>query len=104
MIEVSLLEDNLQPFLTAFGWLVDARLDPDDFEAITWGLRDTDREDGAWFQYEFGGETRTQFAVATDEAGGSVVWVRAEVPAEIVPRIELLAQFCWEFRWRCPKA
>ena len=77
-VEVSLFEANLQPFLTTLGWLVGGRLDADDFEAVAWGLRDTDREAGRWFGYEFGGEARTPFAVALDEAGASIVWVRAE--------------------------
>ena len=27
-------------------------------------------------------------------------WVRAEVPAEFAPRVQLLADFCWHFHWR----
>jgi len=99
-MEVSLFEGNLQPFLTALGWLVGGRLDADDFEAVSWGLRDTDREEGRWFSYDFGGEVRTPFAVALDEAGASIVWVRAELSAEFAPRAQLLADFCWHFHWR----
>ncbi len=104
MLEVSLLDDNLEPFLTAFSWVVRARFDADDFEAVSWGLRDTNREEGAWFEYELSGETNIQFAVAFDEPGDSVVWFRVEAPAEMYTRIELLAQFCWEFHWRGARA
>ena len=99
-VEVSLFEDNVRPFLTALGWIVGGRLDDDDFEAVGWALRNTDREQGHWFEYEFSGEVRTPFAVAFDEAGASIVWVRAEVPAEFAPRVQLLADFCWHFHWR----
>lgn len=33
-VEVSLVEDNLRPFLTSLGWLVSGRLDDDDWEAV----------------------------------------------------------------------
>lgn len=101
-MDVSLFDDNLQPFLTALGWVVGGKLDADDIEAVSWGLRDTDRVKGRWFEYEFSGEPRIPFSIALDEAGASIVWVRAELPAELAARIQLVADFCCQFHWRGP--
>ena len=101
-MEVSIFEENLRLFLTALGWLVGYPFDPDDWVAVSHGLRDTNREIDCWFDYEFSGNDRTPFAVAFDDSGSGVVCVRVELPGEFASRVQLLADFCWHFHWRDP--
>jgi hypothetical protein len=98
--ELSFYCDNLNPFLTALGWVVDYRFDEHDYEAIFSGLRDTDAEIGRWYDYEFHGKQIVPLSVAFDEAGGSIIRLRVALPAELEPQVQLLADFCWRFHWR----
>ncbi len=102
MIEVSLFDDNLRPFLTAVGWLVGHRFDEGDWAATSQGIRGTDAEAGRWFEYEFNEGRRAGFSVAYDEDGTSVVRFRADLPAEFEARIRLLGDFCCHFHWSGP--
>ena len=102
MIHVAFFSDNLEPFLTALGWIIGYVVDGSDLEAVTHGLRGTDSEKGRWYEYEFHGTHRAAFSLALDEAGGSVVLFRVELPEELAPQVRLLANFCWDFHWRAP--
>lgn len=99
MIDVSLLDDNLRPFLTAAGWLVGHDFDEDDWLAIEAGIAGTDAEVDRWYAYEFCGGRRTPFSVAYDASGGSIVQFRADLPGEFADRLRLLGEFCGHFRW-----
>jgi hypothetical protein len=100
VVEVSVWDDNLRPFLTALGWLADYGFDADDWEAVSHGVRNTDAEAGVWFEYELCGRERVPFSVAFDDAGSSIVMVRAAVPAALEAQAWLLGRFCREFHWR----
>jgi hypothetical protein len=102
MLEVSFLEDNLLPFMTALGWLVAYQFDDGDWAALSYGLRDSDAEAGQWYEYEFSGRERLVFSVALDDSGSSVVYLRVALPEEFEPQVKLLAEFCWHFHWRGP--
>lgn len=88
MIRDWLLMDNLQPFLTVLGWLVDYDFGPDDWTAIHFGVRETDAEGERWYDYEFAGRRRAVFSLAIDP-GTSVVHARIEVPPELEPQVQL---------------
>ena len=102
MVHVAFMDDNLEPFLTALGWIVGYAVDDSDLEAVSNGLRDTDSEEGRWYEYEFHGRHRADFALALDEAGSGVVRFRVELPEELAPQVRLFADFCWQFHWHIP--
>ena len=104
MIDVSLPDANLLPFLTAAGWLVGHDFEGDDWLAVRTGIAGTDAEEDRWYAYEFYGGRRTPFSVAYDASGGSVVHFRTDLPEEFAGRLQLLSEFCWHFRWRAPGA
>ena len=80
-------DENLRPFLLSLGWFVGYDLDVDDWTAIRYGIEGTDQKADRWFDYEFAGQQRAVLWLARDP-GSSVVHVRVEVPAEIVPKVE----------------
>src|SRR5262249_17910327 len=90
-------EDNLSPFLTSIGWIVGYTFDPDDWAAISTGLRDTHQEAGRWFDYEFLGRHRIGFSLARDPGSG-VVFFRAGVLPELDPQINLATEIFGRFR------
>jgi hypothetical protein len=102
VVEVLFHDDNLEPFLTAVGWVVGYRFDADDWQAVSQGIRDTDAEGGQWYEYEFHGQRPTAFAVAYDEPGCGVARFRAELPPEQAAQVRLLADLCFQFHWHLP--
>jgi len=102
VVHVAIMCDNLEPFLTALGWIVGYTVDDSDVEAVSNGVRDTDAEGGRWYEYEFNGRDRAAFALAFDEAGSGVVRFRVELPEELAPQVRLFADFCWQFHWHIP--
>lgn len=82
-----IFDDNLKAFLTVLSWEAKYDADPDEFSIIELGVRETDAEAHRWYSYEFTGRDRIAFSLAVDP-GASVVHVRFEAPAIIVPRIE----------------
>jgi hypothetical protein len=102
VLRVAIMSDNLEPFLTALGWVVGYTADGDDLEAVSNGLRDTDAEEGRWYAYEFHGRHRADFSLAFDEAGSGVVLFQIELPDELAPQVRLFADFCWQFHWHTP--
>jgi hypothetical protein len=93
------LEDNLRPFLTAVGWIVGYPFDPDDWTAISFGVRETDQEAGRWYAYEFAGRHRAMLSLARDP-GSCVVHVRVGVPSELESQVNLAAEIFTRFRLR----
>ena len=89
--------ENLRPFLISLGWFVGYEFDPDDWTAIRYGIEATDQEADRWFEYEFAGLQRAVFRLACDP-GTSVVHVRVEVPAALVPKVEAAIAIFQAFR------
>jgi hypothetical protein len=92
-------QDNLRPFLTVLGWIVGYSVDTDDWTAIAVGVRESDMEADHWYYYELNGRYRAVVSLAIDP-GTSVVHVRAEVPAELEPKVQLAADIFAYFRIR----
>jgi hypothetical protein len=102
LVEVTIFDANLLPFLTAVGWLVGHRFDDGDGIAVGEGIRHTDAAGGRWYDFEFYGGRRTPFSVAYDEGGSGVVLFRSDLPEEAESRVRLLGDFCCNFHWLAP--
>jgi hypothetical protein len=89
--------ENLRPFLLSLGWFVGRDLDEGDWTAIRYGIEATDQEADRWFDYEFVGQQRAALWLARDP-GSSVVHVRTEVPAAVVPKVEAAITLFQAFR------
>jgi hypothetical protein len=92
-------EENLRPFLLTLGWFVGHDLGEDDWTAIRHGIEATDQEADRWFDYEFAGHQGAALGLALDP-GTSVVHVRVEVPASVVPKVETAIAIFQVFRIR----
>lgn len=73
-----IFEDNLLPFLTALGWIVDYDFDDNDWTAVYFGVRDTDCETKRWYDYDFSGASVASIKFARDP-GSSVIFVEVEI-------------------------
>jgi len=90
-------EENLRPFLLALSWFVDYDFDPDEWAAIRYGVEASDQEADRWYEYEFAGQQHAALWLARDP-GSSVVHVRVEVPAAVVPKVEAAFEIFEAFR------
>ncbi len=85
MVADWLFKDNLQAFLTVLSWLASYDIAPDELAVIEDGVRGTDADKNQWYDFEFAGKKRVKFSLAIDP-GTSVVHVRLDAPADLVPR------------------
>ena len=90
-------EENLRPFLLSLSWFVDYDFAPDDWTVIRYGVEASDQEADRWYEYEFAGQYHAVLWLARDP-GSSVVHVRVEVPAAVVPKVEAAFEIFEAFR------
>jgi hypothetical protein len=91
-------ESGLKPFLGCVALFVSYDFDADDWNAIRVGIEGTLAESGNWFDYEFSGRTgKTEFRVAYDEAGSSVVYFEVSVPDAVAAKVEAAAEIVCRF-------
>jgi hypothetical protein len=89
--------DNLAPFLRFVATRAKYDLLPEEMQAIELGVRETDQERSRWYDYEFTGHQIIRLSFAIDP-GSSVVFWRAECPAEMRDAIEVAAGLMQEYR------
>jgi hypothetical protein len=89
--------DNLAPFLRFVAIRAKYDLLPEEIQAIQLGVRETDQERERWYDYEFTGDRMIRLSFATDP-GSSVVFWRAECPAEMRDAIEVAARLMQEYQ------
>jgi hypothetical protein len=95
------LSTNLRPVLTSLAWTVGYEFGPDDWTAISHGIEGTDDQAGLWYDYEFVGQHRAEFALARD-AESDVVHLRVKVPASLEPHVETAVAIFSYFRASAP--
>ena len=49
-------EDNLNPVLTAIGWICDYNFDANDWTAVEFGVKGVDEDENIWFDYPLVGK------------------------------------------------
>lgn len=101
MIGSWVLEDNLRAFLTSLGWFVAYNFDPDDWQAIEAGLRNTDGDQGRWYEYEFHGKEVARLRLAK-HPGSAVVAVEVEIDDRTRSRVEAAIAIFQHFELRDP--
>jgi hypothetical protein len=94
MVAGTILQDNLEPFLTTLSWLIGYSIDEDDWQAIN-----NDLLDGGGGSYEFVGNQTMKFDVALD-GNTSVMKVTVAVPEELESQVELAVAIFQQFRLR----
>jgi len=97
MVDGSILQDNLEPFLTTLSWLVGYSIDEDDWQAIN-----NDLFDGGGGSYEFAGKQVMKFNVAVDR-NTNVLKVSVALPGELDPQVELAIAIFQHFHLRKPR-
>jgi hypothetical protein len=91
------LRDNLAPFVRFVAGRATYDLLPEEMQAIEVGVRETDQERERWYDYELTGDRSVRLSFAIDP-GSSVVFWRAECPAEIRDAIEVAAGLMQEYQ------
>src|SRR4051812_26294018 len=97
MVTDWIFDDNLKAFLTALGWIAGYPFGPDDWEAVSCGVRENDGDDERWFEYEFSGPHPAVIRLAPD-SGTCVVRVQISTPAEVEPQVRLAVAIFQHFR------
>lgn len=94
MITGTILQDNLEPFLTTLSWLIGYSIDEGDWQAIN-----NDLIDGGGGSYKFVGNQTMKFDVALD-GNTEVIKVTVAVPEELESQVELAVAIFQHFRLR----
>lgn len=89
--------DNFVPFLRFVAGRAKYDLLPEEEQAMEMGVRETDREQNRWYDYEFAGANTVRLWFAIDP-GSSVVFWRAECPAALRDAIEAAANLMQGYR------
>jgi len=89
------------PWPTSLGWFVGYDFDPDDWQAIETGLRETDGDAGRWYNFEFAGRLVARLWLAKDH-GTAVVQIKIDVDDQVQPRVEASIAILQHFRFRDP--
>jgi hypothetical protein len=90
--------DNLAPFLRFVAGRAKYDLLPEEVQAIQLGIRETNQERDRWYDYEFAGANTVRLSFAIDP-GSSVVFWRAECPADVRVAIEVAANLMQEYQF-----
>ena len=88
--------DNLAPFLRFAAGRAKYDLLPEEVQAVELGIRETDQERDRWYDYQLAGANTVRLSFAID-LGSSVVFWRAECPAEMRDAIEVAANLMQEY-------
>ena len=90
------LRDNLAPFLHFVAGRAKYGLLPEEVRAIQLAVYATDHERERWYDYGLAGEEVVRLSFAVDP-GSSVVFWRAECPAEMGEAIQVAAGLMQEY-------
>jgi hypothetical protein len=89
MIRNWILEINLPAFLDMLATIVEYDFTPDEWNAVRFGVRETNDEQGHWYEYEFAGASRAHFKLARS-SGSSIITLHLESDAETESRVEVV--------------
>jgi hypothetical protein len=92
-----IIDVNLRPFCEIVGAFSGAGLDSWDWDAIHLGVKETDVEKNAWFDYEFVGKHPVKIRVAHD-VGTSVLFVDAMANEEIESKVRVAIEIMQSYR------
>ena len=85
-MKVWILEGNLRPMVEFASYVVGYEFDDIDWDAVALGLRDTDVEKEAWFEYPLVGDRSLSLKVALSP-GEIVAWVWVDTDPELETRL-----------------
>jgi hypothetical protein len=94
MVTGTILQENLESFLTALSWLIGYSIDNDDWEAIN-----NDLLDGGGGSYEFVGSQAMKFEMSIN-GSTNLLKVKVAVPPELESQVELAVAIFQHFRLR----
>ena len=86
-----ILQDNLSRFLDRVSALIRFRFQEWDWDAIRFGVRDSDAEQNRWYEYELNGQPSVNLAFA-HAGNGKRLCVRIETDAIIAARLDAFAR------------
>ena len=90
-------EENLNPVLTAIGWICDYKFEVDDWDAVKHGVKSVDESKDIWFEYPLIGkfEIRTR---TTMEPGSSNYSLRVECDKDIKGELDMVTWIAQAYR------
>ena len=89
VVENWIFESNLRPFLCMAFDLVEYEFDESDWQAVKFGIHETDAEQDKWFEYDMETEQGLSMAIAHDN-NSSVTFIKATSTPEIEMKVALL--------------
>jgi hypothetical protein len=95
MVAGWILQNNLDPFLTALSWIVGYSIDDDEWETINTDLLEMSLE----LSHEFSGNHKVKFEVAVDRVTGNFQ-VKVDAPKEFDSQVELAIAIFQHFHLR----
>ncbi len=84
-------KDNLKPFIETLSGFVGYRLDDWDWDAIFYGVRDTNDEEDRWYEYELIGDRKFKVRLARD-AESDLIFVLVEADKDLEEKAAIAAE------------
>ena len=97
MVTNWILTNNLEPFCNVLSGFCDYRFDDADWDAISFGIRETDAEQDVWFDYPLEGTKPALLSIALDP-GSSVVFVKVSSDIGIEAQAKTLVEIATDYR------
>jgi hypothetical protein len=88
-----IIDQNLKPFLETLSGFVQYDLNDSDWDAVSFGIRETDSERDVWFDYRLIGNTTIKLRLAHD-VGTSVIFVNVQTGANIGTKVARQSRLC----------
>lgn len=85
-----IIEDNLKPFVETLSGFVGYSFDEWDWDAIYYGVRDTNEEVDRWYQYELIGDRKMKLWLARAD-GSFPIFVRVEADKDLEEKAAIAA-------------
>jgi hypothetical protein len=97
MLQDWIFEQNLKSVLELLAEHAGYDFDPDEWNAVRFGVAETDAERDRWYKYEFTGERRVAFSLARD-SGSSIINLKVESDPDTESKIETVIWIAQHYR------
>jgi hypothetical protein len=97
MLRNWIFEENLKPTLELLAQYAGYDFSPDDWNAVRFGVTETDEEQDRWCEYEFSVPERVAFRVA-QSSGSRVIFFQVESKPEIEGKVETVLRIAQHYR------
>lgn len=91
-----IIEDNLKPFVETLSGFVGYRFDDWDWDAIYYGVRDTNKEVDRWYEYELIGDRKMKLCLARAD-GSFPIFVRVEADKDLEEKAAIAADIMCDY-------